>query len=74
MIRTGAGVEWTQRAVVVQWATTMPAASGVFSRTSLETWLCQSRRSRESVADEQAIDDDLLDAWLDEEGTDSTGL
>lgn len=32
------------------------------------------RRSRDSVADEQAHDDDLLDGWLDEDGTDTTGL
>lgn len=29
---------------------------------------------RERDGDEQAQDDDLLDAWLDEDGIDATGL
>ena len=32
------------------------------------------RHSRDSAGDEQARDDDLLDAWLDDDGTDATGL
>ena len=31
-------------------------------------------RTQAGVSDEQALDDDLLDAWLDDDGTDATGL
>lgn len=32
------------------------------------------RHARNTAGDEQAQDDDLLDAWLDDDGTDATGL
>jgi hypothetical protein len=52
----------------------MLAAAWRYLRDLVNDLAFSSRHGRNSVRDEQAQDDDLLDAWLDDDGTDATGL
>lgn len=73
--RVSAGSEWTKWVTVrCNGATSMLTAVWRLLWNLVRDLALPFRGPRETVTDEQAQDDDLLDAWLDDDGTDATGL